>query len=57
MEKSFIDLKYPMSSIDLQEAVIHICSVFESFGALKLEPLLASLQVGAWGSFWPILLL
>lgn len=29
VEKSFIDLKYPMSSIDLQEAVIHTCSVFE----------------------------
>lgn len=28
VEESFIDLKYPINSIDLQEAVIHICSVF-----------------------------
>lgn len=27
MEGSFIDLKHAINSIDLQEAVIHICSV------------------------------
>lgn len=27
MEESFIDLKHAINSIDLQEAVIHICSM------------------------------